>query len=338
MTNLIMNLKLANAAAQATAVTHPAPHHGDETVALAILSVIEGRVDVYRTRNPKEIEEAAASGAYIVDVGGVYDPASNRFDHHQRDFSGVREDETKYSSAGLLWKEYGADACIALTGCNLQQAQAAAEKVDEMLISGIDAADYGVRAEGQMSVSLAISVLNPNWDESADDAAFVEACQLAYLVLTRTIKSCVAQVKGRDAVEEAIRASEDGIMVLPQFIGGWIQTVLTTTEPKASNILYGVFRNLQGQWNCQAIPPSAEAPQEQRKPLPEAWRGLSDAALAEATGVEDAVFCHAGGFICGARSKKAALELAKAAVGTLRVRPCDEQAVDEEDAGIVILH
>ena len=41
MTNLSMNLKLANAAAQATAVTHPAPHHGDETMALAILALIE---------------------------------------------------------------------------------------------------------------------------------------------------------------------------------------------------------------------------------------------------------------------------------------------------------
>lgn len=311
--NMMMNLELVNAAAQATAVTHPAPHHGDETVALAILALIEGRVDVYRTRNPKEIEEAVEAGSYIVDVGGVYNPEKGRFDHHQRDFAEVRADGTKYSSAGLLWKEYGADACVALTGCTLAQAEEAAELVDEMLIKGIDAADYGNRLDGQMSVSLAVSVLNPNWDESADDEAFVEACQLVYLVLTRTIKSCVAQVKGRDAVEEAIRASEDGIMVLPQFIGGWIQTVLTTAESEAGNLLYGVFRNLQGQWSCQAIPPSAEAPQAQRKPLPEAWRGLSGAALAEATGVEDAVFCHAGGFICGARSQEGAMKLAQLA-------------------------
>lgn len=313
--NMNMNLALVNTVETATVVTHPAPHHGDETTAVAILGVIRGRVNVLRTRNPKEIEEAAANGATICDVGGLYDPESGRFDHHQREFVEVREDGTKYSSAGLLWKQYGADACIALTGCTMAQADEAAGLVDKMLIRGIDATDNGEHLDGQMSVSLAISVLNPNWDEPADDSLFVEACQLAHLVLVRTIRSCVAQVKGRDTVEEAIEASEDGIMVLPQFIGGWVQTVLATTNPKGKELLYGVFRNLQGQWNVQAIPPVGN-PQEQRKPLPETWRGLNGAALQEVTGVEDAVFCHAGRFICGAKSQEGALRLAELAAMT----------------------
>lgn len=309
----IMNIALVNAVEAATVVTHPAPHHGDECTALAILEIVEGRVDVLRTRNPKQLEEAAAAGATLVDVGGVYDPENGRFDHHQKDFSEVRSDDTKYSSAGLLWRKYGADACIALTGCTLAQAEEAARLVDKMLIRGIDATDNGEHLDGQMSVSLAISVLNPNWDEPADDNLFIEACQLAHLVLVRTIKSCVAQVKGRDTVEEAIEASEGGIMVLPQFIGGWIQTVLATTNPKGKDLLYGVFRNLQGQWNVQAIPPIGN-PQAQRKSLPETWHGLNGAALAEATGVEDAVFCHVGRFICGARSQEGAMKLAQLAV------------------------
>lgn len=324
-----MTMELVNCVEEATVVTHPAPHHGDETTALAILGIVEGRVNVLRTRNPKQLEEAATAGATLVDVGGVYDPESGRFDHHQWKFAGDSEveklsrtvevrdgkrrlDGAKYSSAGLLWKQYGADACIALTGCTPAQAEVAAGLVDKMLIKGVDAADYGEKLDGQMSVSLAISVLNPNWDEPADDSQFVEACQLAHLVLTRTIKSCVAQVKGRDTVEEAIESSEGGILVLPQFIGGWIQTVLATTNPKGKDLLYGVFRNLQGQWNVQAIPPIGE-PQTQRKPLPEAWRSLNGAALQEVTGVEDAVFCHAGRFICGARSQEGAMKLAQLA-------------------------
>lgn len=309
----MMNMAIVDRVEEATVVTHPAPHHGDETTALAILELVEGRVDVLRTRDKEQLREAAAAGAMLVDVGEVYDPAQGRFDHHQRDFAEVRSDGTKYSSAGLLWREYGVDACIALTGCTLAQAQTAAELVDKMLIRGIDAADNGERLDGQMSISLAVSFLNPNWDESADDGLFVEACRLARLVLTRTIRSCVAQVKGRDTVEEAIESSENGILVLPQFIGGWAQTVLATTNPKGEELLYGVFRNLQGQWNCQAIPPKG-APQAQRKPLPEAWRGLSGAALAEATGVQDAVFCHVAGFICGAKSQEGALRLAELAV------------------------
>lgn len=306
----------AHEATKGCIITHPAPHHADEVTAIVIAALAGvARPYIYRTRNLQEIAEAEAHGACIVDVGGVYDPDRRLFDHHQREFSEVRPDGTKYASAGLLWKEYGAQACMEETGCTEAQAIVAAEKVDEMLIKGIDAADYGERTEGQMSVSQVISVLNTNWDEPATDTdeVFFDTCQLAHLVLNRTIKSCVAQVKGRDAVEEAIKAAEGHIVVLPQFIGGWIQMVQTTDNPKGEELLYGVFRNLQGQWNVQAIPPIGN-PQAQRKPLPEAWRGLNGAALAEVTGVEDAVFCHAGGFICGARSQEGALKLAELAV------------------------
>lgn len=308
-----MTIALVKDFKDATVVTHPAPHHGDETMAIAILELCMYRVNVWRTRNSEEIQRASDYGSDIIDVGGVYDPDNRRFDHHQRDFSETRADGTKYASAGLLWKEYGVQACREVSGCTEAQAEAAAEKVDEMLIKGIDAADYGEKLDGQMSVSVAISVLNPNWDEPQDDELFAEACRLAHLVLVRTIMSCVAQVKGRDAVEEAIENSKDGIMILPQFIGGWIQAALETVNPKGDELLYGVFQNLQGQWNVQAIPPMGN-PQAQRKPLPEAWRGLNGAALAEITGVQDAVFCHNGGFICGARSKEGALKLAELAV------------------------
>lgn len=308
-----MNIQVTRDSKEATMVTHPAPHHGDETTAAVILAICEGRVSVFRTRKQDEIHDAAVNGATICDVGGIYDANAGWFDHHQRGFEEVREDGTKYSSAGLLWKEYGADACIAVTGCSYNQALEAADRVDEILIKGVDATDNGQIAPGAggvLSVSQAISFVNPNWDESADtDEAFVDACQLAYTILARTIKSCVAVVKGKDAVEEAIRASEDGVMILPQFITGWIDTVVNSENPEADKLLYGVFRNLQGTWNVQALPPKGDS-RAQRKPLPEAWRGLSGAALQEATGVGEAIFCHAGGFICGAKSMEGAIRLA----------------------------
>lgn len=278
---------------------------------MVILDIIEGNVNVLRTRNPKEIEEAVANHATICDVGGVYDPEANRFDHHRRDFVETREDGTKYSSAGLIWKEHGVAACVRLTGCSLNQAKAASVKVDEMLIKGIDAIDNGQVAtnEGTMSIPQATSILNPNWDEPNVDGYFLEARQITETILTRAIMSCVATVRGQDTVEAAIEASEDSIVILPQFIGGWIETVTRSTNPKAVNLLYGVFRNLQGQWNVQAIPPAGQ-PMAQRKPLSEAWRGQSAAALQEITGVEDVVFCHAGGFICGAKTWDGAIKLA----------------------------
>ena len=43
-------------------------------------------------------------------------------------------------------------------------------------------------------------------------------------------------------------------------------------------------------------------------------RGLPADKLAEASGVADAVFCHNGRFICGAKSREGAVRLAEAAL------------------------
>lgn len=47
----------------------------------------------------------------VVDVGGVYDVARNRFDHHQATFdeswNSSPDDITKLSSAGLVYRHFG---------------------------------------------------------------------------------------------------------------------------------------------------------------------------------------------------------------------------------------
>ena len=44
----------------------------------------------------------------VLDVGGVYDPSRDRFDHHQKGFGEVfgHGFTTKLSSAGLVYKVY----------------------------------------------------------------------------------------------------------------------------------------------------------------------------------------------------------------------------------------
>ena len=45
----------------------------------------------------------------MLDVGGVYDPSSHRYDHHQRGFEETfsPSHSTKLSSAGLVYKHFG---------------------------------------------------------------------------------------------------------------------------------------------------------------------------------------------------------------------------------------
>ena len=53
-----------------------------------------------------------------------------------------------------------------------------------------------------------------------------------------------------------------------------------------------------------------------RKDLPESWAGKTDEKLAEITGVKDSVFCHTKRFMCVAKSKEGAIELAKIAINS----------------------
>jgi uncharacterized UPF0160 family protein len=59
-------------------------------------------IDLVRTRDPAKL----ATCDVVVDVGGVYDPATQRYDHHQRGFTEVfgGKFDTKLSSAGLVYK------------------------------------------------------------------------------------------------------------------------------------------------------------------------------------------------------------------------------------------
>lgn len=48
----------------------------------------------------------------IVDVGQQYDPQLNRFDHHQREFTGTFGEDynIKLSGSGLIYKHFGKQA------------------------------------------------------------------------------------------------------------------------------------------------------------------------------------------------------------------------------------
>jgi uncharacterized UPF0160 family protein len=51
-----------------------------------------------------------------------------------------------------------------------------------------------------------------------------------------------------------------------------------------------------------------------RKDLPKSWAGKRDEELGEILGIDDAVFCHPGRFIAGARSFDSILRMADIAI------------------------
>ena len=89
--------------------THSDTFHCDEVLATIMLMQTRQYADsmIVRTRQ----EECFDKLDIVVDVGGVFDVARNRFDHHQSTFEESWKNEatdiTKLSSAGLVYKYFG---------------------------------------------------------------------------------------------------------------------------------------------------------------------------------------------------------------------------------------
>lgn len=90
--------------------THNGTFHCDEALACGLLRHLAPykEASIVRTRDTSTIDGASI----VVDVGGVYDHAKLRYDHHQGDFHHTMVTDkktylTRLSSAGLVYKHYG---------------------------------------------------------------------------------------------------------------------------------------------------------------------------------------------------------------------------------------
>jgi len=276
--------------------THPGNFHADDVFAIAVLELVHGPLELVRTRDP----EAQAAADLRVDVGGRSDPATGDFDHHQKGGAGERENGVRYASFGLVWREHGE----ALAG-----SAAAAAAIDERLVCGVDANDVGqtlveplVGDIRPMSVSGVIAALNPSWDEeltpAEEDARFAQAVALARGMVEREIAGAAAFDRARGLVAAAIGRAEDPRVIELDSNMPWREAVITT----APEALYVVYPKSDG-WGSQAVPREVGS-FENRLSFPADWRGRSGADLVAATGVQDAVFCHAAGFYASAGSRE----------------------------------
>ncbi|MDH5371225.1 MAG: MYG1 family protein, partial [Gammaproteobacteria bacterium] len=269
-----------------TIVTHNGNFHADDVFSIAALKSIIPSFKLIRTRDLDVIAQADM----VIDVGGEYDAATDRFDHHQRGGAGERENGIPYSSFGLIWQKYGIEIC--------QGNRDVAKAVDSGLVSTIDAIDCG-HVEGiyeGISLSQTIGMFNPTWQEDADfDACFNEAVDFASRVLKRFIASANGGISAKALVAKAIENAEDPRVVVLEKYTPWKRTVHALSE----EALYVVYPSQTGQWRIQTVPVELGS-FEDRKPLPKQWAGLSDNDLQEVTNIHDAMFCHNGCFIAGA--------------------------------------
>lgn len=292
-------------------ITHSGTFHADDVFAFVVLRAALGHFDFVRTRDAALIESADL----VFDVGGIYDPDKGRYDHHMRDLP-RRTDGTPYSSVGLVWRDYGRAALSRLMpGIEETAVGPVWRDIDGSFILSIDQADNGVASINPGHLALLIEAFNPTWDSTQTyDEAFQEAAVFAEGILLRACRQAYAEAKAMALVLASRSAENDRIIVLDNKLP-WEKAVF---EGGLNDLLFVIYPNEnKTAWYCRTIPPEPGS-FGQRLSLPESWRGLQDEAFSKATGVDDGIFCHPGGFICGARSRESTIRLAEQAMATVR--------------------
>lgn len=286
-----------------TIVTHSGVFHADEIFASQLIEKMSGQpCNIIRTRDRKLLEQYIADPSiFVIDVGGVYDPTNRNFDHHMRDFNVLRPEGYKYSSFGLVVEYFKG------------QLNSYYPELQD-LVAFVDGVDNGALElqKGAISISDVISSYNLCWyeDQTPENlqTAFDEACRFAAGYLDRVFASITGKLQSKQIAEDAYNNAEDKrLIVLDKFIP-WQDIICAYPEPQLV-----VFQDVSGDWRLQAVPTEPGA-FTNRCPLPQAWRGLNAEQLDQVTGLTGTVFCHAGGFIAGAKSKETALQMATLAL------------------------
>ena len=293
-------------------VTHNGTFHADDIFACATLSILNnGNIKVIRTRDPKIFE----NGDYVFDVGGVYNPEKNRFDHHQKGGAGVRENGVPYASFGLVWKHFGIKLC--------DEDKEVWQLIDKKIVAHIDCIDNGVDfLEIKFKDVFCFSgdqnflIYLPTWDEKNKDIdkVFIEQVKKASLFLKREIEVARSDTKGKNIILDNYKNAEDKRVVIVEkdFSRYLYQKILSELIDPVYIILPS---DTAVAWKVEAIIKNPST-LESRKPFPESWRGMfnGDQKLKDLTGVSDTVFCHRSGFLITVKSKQGAIALAKKAL------------------------
>ena len=290
-------------------VTHNGSFHTDDIFACATLSLIcEKRgeqFEVIRTRD----EEIIKQGDYVFDVGGIYDPKINRYDHHQHGGAGKRDNGIMYSSFGLVWDSFGEE---------ISGSKKAKDVLEKKLVEPIDAFDNGINLVElkheivpyliqNMFLSMHLTLRE---DKNKTDEMFMKSVEIAKEILSREIIQTRDMLLAEETLIKIYEDTKDKRIILLDKKYPYEEILNRFKEP-----LYVIFQrpDESKNWEVEAVRDNFRS-FVNRKNFPKAWAGKRDEEMAEVSGVSDAIFCHNGLFMAIAKSKEGAIKLAELAL------------------------
>ncbi|KAH7326205.1 MYG1 protein [Stachybotrys elegans] len=324
--------------------THNGHFHADEALAVHMLRMLPAYREsgLVRTRDPALLGTCHT----VVDVGGEYDAARHRYDHHQRGFDTTFPGRpTKLSSAGLVFLHFGR----AILAQRLAQpedspdVQLLHDKLYQSFVEALDAHDNGISvydpkavaaagidkrfSEGGFTLGAVVGRLNPNWNDprpedpeeaqKLEDDRFLTASRRIGEEFEREVDYLAgAWLPARTIVKAAFDKRtqydpEGRILVFDGQSVPWKDHLyaLEDGKPSVLYVLYPESTKPDSKWRVQCVPES-EGSFVSRKPLPEPWRGYRDEELDGIASIPGCVFVHAAGFIGGNKTFEGAKEMA----------------------------
>lgn len=303
-------------------VTHSGGFHADDLLSSVILTQVFPAARIIRSRDESWITPAA--DRIIYDVGRAFDAEVGIFDHHQRG-APLRDDGQPFSSFGLIWRQFGRDylRALAVPEADLEGIHADLDAgfvlpVDLMDNGALDPATAGPLLS-DLTLPMLLESLKPVFDDTAPEAeahAFDVALGVARTLFEAAVRRKAAKARAEAVVLRAIAAAGRArVLDLPQGM-----PFRAAIESAGADHLLFVIHPRESDWALTGIRKHADG-FEQRADLPEAWAGLTDAALEAASGVAGARFCHNGRFIAVAATRDAIVRMADIAVREAEAGP-----------------
>jgi len=272
--------------------THDGSFHADEITACALLIIFDliDRDKIIRTRDAKKLKKCD----FVCDVGGKYEPANKRFDHHQKEYQGA------LSGAGMI-------LLYLLEIGKINQHEY--DFFNESMIRGIDDEDNGKRPRmsGFCTYSNIIANFVPakiSTTEQEMTEAFYQALDFAINNFQRLRGRYQYLYSYRDVVEMEMKKNREYLEFEKHI--PWID--LFFDMGGESHPALFVVMPARNHWCIRGIPPNNKDRMKVRFAFPKKWEGLLDQNLEKASGIKGAVFCHKGRFISIWKTKEDAFE------------------------------
>jgi len=289
-------------------VTHNGRFHADDVFAVAILAIyFNDEIEIIRTRDESTISLADI----VLDVGRVYDPSKQKFDHHQDTFTEKRPNNIPYSAVGLIWKEYGDK----ITGN-----ETLTNRLDKILFEKIDAEDNGIDfvhpdhlIYQPYTIQDVISSFVPSFKNKNDVAeyeGFIKAVEFAKQLINQVVNKLKDNIEGENLAREVIEKQKDNQYIIIENRIPWSSVILDYQKP----LFIVEFNPNNNEWRITAIRKSEKSLFDVRKNLPQSWGGKEGSDLEKVTGVKGAKFCHKGLFLAIASDKESAIKLVELAL------------------------